>query len=248
VSEKQATDFSFAFKSFATWLSERSARMGVTQQTPHRIHRSMPSTTLVSPQRHTGLPPTPAQRGEDHLDRTSSSDTGSVSHTTTSGSTSSTAGRPRSLVINPASEDLPSSTVLNSGSTSQSQFEDRMSSSSPQKEICNSKGLTLRSAFKTSKEKHSKNSETCRPTSFCFSADGKSLALWGGNFRGFARFGLSGCKDAVVDGSMKWELAAVKQVAIGSERCVVLASHQEASFTSFWRIVTRTNRIISDSS
>jgi hypothetical protein len=222
-------DLSFALQSFATWLSERSARMEACQQTPYEIHRSIPPIVPVDHQQHTDALLSPTRRDVDYFDHPSSSDAASVTHTTTSGSMSSTTGASRSAV-SPASEDLPPLTALSIGTTSYSQPADHTSTLGSQKDTWTTRGMTLRRAFKTSKEKLLKGAELSRPTSFCFSANGKSLALWGGNFRGFARFGLSGQKDSAIDGSVKWELAAVKQVAIGSERCIVLASHQEVGF------------------
>jgi hypothetical protein len=160
----------------------------------------------------------------DRLDTPLSSDgTSATPTTTTSGSlSSSTAGANRRRSSPPLHTRLTPMTSFNSYFSSSTGEETPSTSTSPKVK----RGKTLRHVLTSSKDKEKKQTEICKPSSFCFSSAGTHLLLWGGNLQGFLRIQTPlDAQERVNDGT-KWVLPAIKQVVGGTDRCIVLASHQ----------------------
>jgi hypothetical protein len=172
---------------------------------PLNIHRLEPLRLPLSPM-------------SDLLETPSCSD--AASNTTTSGSISSTTA---GTSLPTLSGNVDSHSAINSNDTLPKALSD---DSGNVKDTWNVRALTIRRALKPSREKLPRE-ELCRPSSFCFSASGRSLLTWGGNARGFMRFALSPDQEGIIEGSAKWEVDCIKTVACGDERIIVIASHQE---------------------
>ncbi|KIW07107.1 hypothetical protein, variant [Verruconis gallopava] len=239
ISEKHALDIRFSLDTFGTWLRDRARHVAPTvtcvkcspspfRQVPIAIHGSERSNSIFFHKNPLALPSHENQDTSNDIERLDtpvSSDGVSTTMTTRSASfSSSTTGpprRPSRPVTPPISSRLTPIASVNSHFSSSTGEESPPVPTSPKVKL----GTTIRQVLKSAKER--KCLESCRPSNFCFSASGLHLYLWGGNISGFMRISTSPNSSDEIEDGKKWELPAIKCIAAGTERCVVLASHQD---------------------
>jgi hypothetical protein len=195
------------------------------RQIPMAIHGSERSNSIFFPKNpiRIGNDRVIGSERIDRLGTPSSSDGMSVTPTTSGSLSSSATGTAR----------RPSSPSFQSRLTPMTSFNSQFSSSTGEETSQTpinpkfKRGKTLRHVLKSSKDRDKKQADSCKPSSFCFSSSGLHLFLWGGNLLGFIRVRAPVNAEKEINDGTKWELPAIKQIAAGNGRCVVLASHQD---------------------